>query len=348
MVVSGCGFFFQEKGGEQQHIHKDNGKLEESKYDSTVKINEILQKINPTNGNYTHINKTVTVLIALDDQIVKYHKNQWINNGSTKFQLGSHHNETINEKAPFFIPLLKKGDCVIFGGDLVHCAGTHNHPTLGSRKMLYFVLHLVPRTDITAYTIFDVNESKRIKHNISSINKENYAQFIYSDKEWRVNNHATQTNTIPSWVFDDDVIFIGDNLNDTKKHEYDDHHININEKGDDHQLNNNIYSSEASTQHQNQKHNHNHNKMQSTYLNHDSSEISVQISFNLIINNDSKPRWIASMESKDDKPLSQQTLTQIKQLALGYNQHNESYVLFFFIQHKIRMFCVSCLLKLCR
>ena len=68
------------------------------------------------------------------------------------------------------------------------------------------------------------------------------------------------------------------------------------------------------------------------FLEHASTELSLQITFKLI-RNQSHPRcplyrWIASMQSIHDEPLSQGALKQIKAIALGYTQHNDSYVSF--------------------
>ena len=83
MVVSACGCFMQKKGALRQYFHKDNSKKEEliaeqqQKYESKdylppkmeQKLNKVVKEIN--------INRTLTVLIALDNQYEKHQNGKW-------------------------------------------------------------------------------------------------------------------------------------------------------------------------------------------------------------------------------------------------------------------------------
>ena len=110
--------------------------------------------------------------------------------------------------------MLKKGDCIIFGGDLVHCGGHHNYLTFDERKLLYFTLHLVTQCNATGYLKYDINEGKR--ESFPLIN-DAYGKFIFEDGRWKLQCDDEDGNRIPSAIFVRNL----ENYNDKKSDDYD-------------------------------------------------------------------------------------------------------------------------------
>lgn len=129
------GFFQSEYGNKQQDWHRDG----------TDNVNK-----------NTQIPQIVTMIIAVTQQECNDDKT----NGSTMFVLNSHHHPTNVDSfgdRKIIQPILNLGDAIIFGGQLLHCAGKHNLNNGNPRILYYVVFHLMDKNDSKKYGLFDKN-----------------------------------------------------------------------------------------------------------------------------------------------------------------------------------------------
>ena len=106
--------------------------------------------------NYTKLPKIITILIAISNQYCYQNKT----NGSTMFALNSnHHHSNVDPFCDLIViqPILKSGDVLVFGDNLLYCEGNND---LESTKMkmsiiCYGVLHLMSVKNKNKYGEFD-------------------------------------------------------------------------------------------------------------------------------------------------------------------------------------------------